>query len=176
MAVYSLDGKEPTIDKSAWIADSAQVIGHVELDANASVWFNAVIRGDNDPILIGENSNVQDGTVLHTDIGSPLKIGKNVTIGHIAMLHGCEIGDNSLIGIGATILNNARIGRNCIIGAHALIPEGKKIPDNSLVMGAPGKVVKEVSPELAQALTASAMHYVDNAKRYRNGLVKLKED
>lgn len=172
MAVYQLDDKSPIIHADAWVAGSAEIIGDVDLKSGANVWFNVVIRGDNENILIGENSNVQDGTVLHTDMGSPLKIGENVTIGHMAMLHGCEIGNNSLIGIGATVLNNARIGRNCIIGAHSLIPEGKEIPDNSLVMGAPGKVVKEVTPEMTQILTASAAHYVENARRYAKGLIK----
>ncbi len=173
MAIFSLGDRKPGMDSTVWVADSAQVIGGVHLMPNVSIWFNVVIRGDNEDILIGENSNVQDGSVLHSDMGSPLKVGKNVTIGHMAMLHGCEIGDNSLIGIGATILNNARIGRNCLIGAHALIPEGKVIPDNSLVMGAPGKIVKEVTAQMADVLTASAMHYVENARQYRDRLKKI---
>ena len=156
-----------------WIADSAQVIGNVALKDNASVWFGAILRGDNELITIGENSNVQDGTVMHTDMGFPLTLGKNVTIGHMAMLHGCTVGDNSLIGIGATVLNGAKIGNNCLIGAHALIPEGKEIPDNSLVMGAPGKVVKEVSDIQVQILEASAHHYVENWQRYAKGLKRL---
>jgi carbonic anhydrase/acetyltransferase-like protein (isoleucine patch superfamily) len=170
MAAYALDGEQPVAAGDCWIADTATVIGRVRLEANASVWFGAVVRGDNDPIVIGENSNVQDLSVLHTDTGSPLLIGRNVTIGHRAMLHGCTIGDGSLIGIGATVLNGARIGRNCLIGAHALIPEGKEIPDNSLVMGAPGKVVREISPQQAQVLEASALHYVENWRRYRRSL------
>ncbi|ACT58345.1 gamma carbonic anhydrase family protein [Hirschia baltica] len=173
MAIYKLDAKTPITEDGVWVADTAQVIGDVHLKANSNVWFNAVIRGDVESIVIGENSNIQDGSVLHADAGSPLNIGKNVTVGHMVMLHGCDIGENSLIGIGATILNNARIGKNCIIGAHALIPEGKVIPDNSLVMGAPGKVVKEVTPEMVQGLKASAAHYVENSQRFAKGLVKI---
>jgi len=169
---YSLGDATPTLPSPGnyWIAPNAQVIGNCILHHNASVWFNAVLRGDNDPITIGENSNIQDGAILHTDLGIPLTIGKNVTVGHLAMLHGCEIGDNSLIGIGAVVLNRAVIGKNCIIGAKALIPEGKVIPDNSLVMGAPGKVIREVGPEQAQFLTGSALHYVENWKRFHASL------
>jgi len=142
----------------------------VILKKNASVWFGATIRGDNDPITIGENSNVQDGSVLHTDTGYPLTIGANVTVGHKVMLHGCTIGDGSLIGIGSIVLNGAKIGKNCLIGANCLITEGKEIPDNSLVMGAPGKVVREISEDQAKTLAGGAMHYVENWKRYRAGL------
>lgn len=149
-----------------WIAPSAVVLGNVELKTNASVWFGAVVRGDNDPIIIGENSNVQDGSVLHTDVGQPLVIGTDVTIGHMVMLHGCTIGDGSLIGIGSTVLNGARIGKGCLIGAGALITEGKEIPDGSVVMGSPGRVVKQVSEMQAQVLKASAAHYVENWRRY----------
>lgn len=175
MAVYELDGAKLTTEGEGayWIADSAHVIGKVALKKNASVWFNVVIRGDNELIIIGENTNVQDGSVLHTDMGCPLTLGRNVTIGHMAMLHGCSVGDNTLIGIGATVLNNARIGRNCLIGAHALIPEGKEIPDNSLVMGAPGKVVRELGEAQILSLEASALHYVENWKRYASGLKRL---
>lgn len=173
MAIYALDGVKPVIENEGWIAESAQVMGKVLLKNNASVWFNAVIRGDNELITLGENTNVQDGSVLHTDMGYPLTLGANVTIGHMAMLHGCEVGENSLIGIGATILNGSKIGKNCLIGAHALIPEGKVIPDNSLVMGAPGKIVREVTQEQAQGLTLSALHYVENWKRYASGLQRL---
>ena len=127
-----------------WIAPDAQVMGAIILEENASIWFAAVLRGDNEPITIGENSNVQDGAVMHTDIGFPLTLGKNVTVGHQAMLHGCTVGDNSLVGIGATILNGAKIGKNCLIGAHALVGEGKEIPDNSMVLGMPGKIVREL--------------------------------
>ena len=154
----------------AWIAETATVIGKVRLEAGASVWFNAVLRGDNELILIGENSNVQDGAVLHTDPGAPLTLGKGVTVGHKAMLHGCTVGDYSLIGINAVVLNGAKIGRNCIIGANALVPEGKEIPDGSLVMGSPGKVVRQLTEQQQQAVAAGAAHYVDNAARYRREL------
>ena len=153
-----------------WIAESAMVIGSVVLMNNASVWFNAVIRGDNDVITIGENSNVQDGSVLHTDSGVPLVIGKNVTVGHKVMLHGCTIGDNSLIGINSVVLNGAKIGKYCLIGANSLIPEGKEIPDGSLVMGSPGKVVRDLTPEQRQGLEHSAMGYVNNFKRFKKEL------
>src|SRR5277367_5149521 len=154
MTAYRLGDREPTLPSEGeyWIAPNAVVAGHVILKRNASVWFGAVLRGDNEPITVGENSNVQDGSVLHTDLGSPLTIGANVTVGHMVMLHGCTIGDNSLIGIGSIILNGARIGKNCLIGAGALIPEGRDIPDNSMVLGSPGRVVREISPEQAQTI------------------------
>ncbi|MEO0982862.1 MAG: gamma carbonic anhydrase family protein [Pseudomonadota bacterium] len=172
MAIYDFGEISVTTPASGnyWVADNATVLGNVILEENASVWFNAVLRGDNDPITIGENSNVQDGSVLHTDIGCPLVIGRDVTVGHMAMLHGCTIGDETLIGIGSTILNRAKIGKNCIIGAHALIPEGKEIPDGSLVMGAPGKVVKQLSEPQIAMIRASAQVYVDNWKRFKTGL------
>jgi len=172
MPIYCLENVTPELPENDeyWIAPNAAVMGRVILKKNASIWWGCTVRGDNDPIVIGENSNVQDGSVLHTDLGSPLNIGANVTIGHLVMLHGCEIGDNSLIGIGAVVLNGARIGKNCLIGAKALIPEGKVIPDNSLVMGAPGKVVREVSPAQVERLTGSAAGYVRNWKRYAAGL------
>lgn len=172
MTVYSLGEVTPTLpaDGEYWIAPTASVMGNVILKKNASIWWGAVARGDNDPITIGENSNVQDGSVLHTDAGVPLTIGANVTIGHMVMLHGCTIGDGSLIGIGAIVLNGAKIGKNCLIGAGALITEGKEIPDNSMVMGAPGKVVREIGEQHALILQASAMHYVENWKRYRRDL------
>lgn len=154
----------------SWIAPNACVIGRVRLDAGASVWFGAVLRGDNELIHIGENSNVQDGTVMHTDMGYPLTVGKGVTIGHNAMLHGCVIDEYSLIGINAVILNGARIGKYCIIGANALIPEGRVIPDGSLVMGSPGKVVRELNDAQKKMLEASAAHYAHNAQRYRREL------
>ena len=150
---YDLEDKKPKNSGENWVAPNAVVIGDVTLEKNSSVWFNATLRGDIENILIGEGSNVQDGSVLHTDPGYPLKIGKNVTIGHLVMLHGCTIDDNSLIGIGAVVLNNAKIGKNCIIGSKALITENKEIPDNSLVMGSPGKVVRQVSPEEAKLIT-----------------------
>lgn len=169
MAVYNLGDIVPELpnDGEYWIAPNAAVIGRVILKKNASVWWGATLRGDNDPIIIGENSNVQDGSVLHTDTGSPLTLGSNVTVGHLVMLHGCTIGDNSLVGIGSIILNGAKIGKNCLIGANCLITEGKEIPDNSLVMGAPGKVVRELSEMQAQVMAAGAQHYVANWKRYR---------
>ncbi len=153
-----------------FVADNATVIGRVRLENNVSVWFNAVIRGDNDLITVGENSNIQDGSVLHTDPGIPLTIGKYVTVGHKAMLHGCTIGDCSLIGINAVILNGARIGRNCLVGANSLITENKEIPDGSLVVGAPARVVRTLSPRQQDALKESAEHYVENFKRYRKEL------
>ena len=162
--------KLKTDGEDFFIAPSATVIGDVQLAKDASVWFNATIRGDNEPIIVGEGSNVQDGSVLHTDPGYPLKIGKNVTVGHMVMLHGCTIGDNSLIGIGAVILNNAKIGKNCIIGAKALITENKEIPDNSLVIGSPGKVVREVTEEEKKAVFENTKHYQDNWKKYSKSI------
>jgi carbonic anhydrase/acetyltransferase-like protein (isoleucine patch superfamily) len=175
MTVYSLGAVSPTLPVMGeyWIAPTASVMGNVILKKNASIWWGSVVRGDNDPIEIGENSNVQDGSVLHTDSGAPLTIGANVTIGHMVMLHGCTIGDGSLIGIGAIVLNGARIGRNCLIGAGALITEGKEIPDNSMVMGAPGKVVREIGEQHAVILQASALHYVENWKRYVRDLTSV---
>lgn len=175
MALYSIDGIEPELPENGdyWIADSAEVMGRVKLEPGASVWFAAVIRGDNDLITIGEDSNVQDGAVIHTDPGVEVRIGKGVTIGHQAMLHGCTVGDYSLIGIGATVLNGVKIGKNCLIGAHAFIPEGREIPDNSMVLGAPGKVVKEISPEMVKVLEASAGSYVRNHRRFKQGLKKI---
>lgn len=169
--LYTLeDRRVELVGDEHFVAPNATVIGSVVLQDRASVWFNAVLRGDNEPIVVGEGSNVQDGTVCHTDEGVPLSIGAGVTIGHMVMLHGCSIGDNSLIGIGAVVLNNAKIGRNCIVGAKALIPEGKEIPDNSLVMGVPGRVVREVSEEEFEALRYSAEHYVENMRRYLGAL------
>ncbi|PZO04437.1 MAG: gamma carbonic anhydrase family protein [Alphaproteobacteria bacterium] len=168
MTIYTLGDKSPVLPAEGeyWIAPNATVVGHVILKPGASIWFGAVLRGDNDPITIGENSNIQDGSVLHTDAGEPLTIGRGVTVGHMAMLHGCEIGDNTLIGIGAVVLGRAKIGRNCLIGANALITEGKVIPDGSLVMGQPGKVVRALEPGQIAALEGSAEHYVQNWKRY----------
>ncbi|HQV41127.1 MAG: gamma carbonic anhydrase family protein [Moraxellaceae bacterium] len=168
--IYSLGERRLETRGDYYIADNATVIGSVVLGHNASIWFNAVVRADNDVITIGENSNIQDGSVLHTDHGMPLLIGRNVTVGHKVMLHGCTIGDGSLIGINAVILNGAIIGRGCVIGANALIPEGKVIPDGSLVMGSPGKVVKEVSEAQRAILEMSALHYVENFKRYKKEL------
>ena len=175
MTIYALGGISAELPGEGlyWIAPDAAVIGKVRLDRMASIWFGAVLRGDNELIHVGENSNVQDGCVLHTDMGSPLTIGRNCTIGHKVILHGCTIGDNSLIGMGTTILNNARIGRNCLIGANALITEGKVIPDNSLVLGAPGKVARELSPEAVEGLTKAADGYVRNWQRFARGLVAV---
>jgi carbonic anhydrase/acetyltransferase-like protein (isoleucine patch superfamily) len=168
--LLQLDDRRVRAEGDYFVADSARVIGSVLLKQGASVWFNAVLRGDNDLITVGENSNVQDGAVLHTDPGCPLVIGRNVTVGHKVMLHGCEIGDNSLIGINAVILNRAKIGRNCLIGANALITEGKEIPDNSMVLGAPGKVVRELTAQEIEGLARSAAGYVANARRFTTGL------
>ena len=167
---YRLGDLRAETHPQRWVAPNATLIGKVRLQAGANVWFNAVLRGDNELIDIGENSNVQDGTVMHTDMGSPLTIGKGVTIGHNAMLHGCTVDDFSLIGINAVILNGAKIGKHCIIGANALIPEGKEIPDGSLVMGSPGKVVRELTDAQKKLLEASAAHYVHNAQRYARDL------
>jgi carbonic anhydrase/acetyltransferase-like protein (isoleucine patch superfamily) len=168
---YALgDDRLTTAGDSYWIAPTAVVIGKVKLEKNASVWWGSVLRGDNDPITIGEGSNIQDGCVLHADPGFPLTLGKHVTVGHMAMLHGCVIGDNSLIGIGAVILNGAQVGANCLIGAKALIPEGKVIPANSLVMGAPGQIKRQVGDEHIAMMRYAADHYVGNWQRYRRDL------
>jgi carbonic anhydrase/acetyltransferase-like protein (isoleucine patch superfamily) len=175
VAVYNLGNVTPELpnDDEYWIAPTASVMGRVILKKNASVWWGATLRGDNDPIVLGEGSNIQDGSVCHTDSGSPLIIGDNVTVGHLVMLHGCTIGDNTLVGIGSIVLNGARIGKNCLIGANCLITEGKEIPDNSLVMGAPGKVIREVSAEQAMVIRGGAHHYVENWKRYRRELSQI---
>jgi carbonic anhydrase/acetyltransferase-like protein (isoleucine patch superfamily) len=165
--IHSLGERKVVTKGDFWVADNATVIGSVILEHNASIWFNTVVRGDNDLITIGEGSNVQDNSVLHTDEGVQLTVGRNVTIGHQVMLHGCSIGEGSLVGIKATVLNNARIGRHCLIGAHALITEGKEIPDRSLVVGAPGKVVRQLTDEEVQRLLWNAEHYVRNFQRYR---------
>lgn len=177
MTIYSLADKKPQLPDEGeyWVAPNAAVIGDVILRPGASVWFGAVVRGDNDPITIGDDSNIQDGSVLHADPGEPLTIGARVTVGHMAMLHGCTIGDDTLIGIGAVILGRAVIGRNCLIGANALITEGKVIPDGSLVMGQPGKVVRALEPGQIAALEASAEHYVQNWKRYAVSITAVSE-
>jgi carbonic anhydrase/acetyltransferase-like protein (isoleucine patch superfamily) len=174
MPIYSLDGVEPQLPASGdyWIAPDAVVLGKVRLDSNASVWFGAVLRGDNELIHIGEGSNIQDRCVLHTDMGFPLTVAAGCTIGHAAILHGCTIGKNSLIGMGATILNGATIGQNCLIGACALVPEGKNIPDNSLVIGAPGKVSRQLSGEEAARLALTAEGYQKNWRRFAAGLAE----
>ena len=173
MAIYQLDDQTPQIADSAWVADNAEVMGDVRLGENVSIWFNTTLRGDNDPITIGDGSNIQDGSVLHTDEGVPLTIGRNVTVGHMVMLHGCSIGDESLIGIGAIVLNGAKIGRNCLVGAGALVTEGKEFPDGSMILGSPAKVVRQLTPEQIEGLRYSAQHYIDNAKRYKQGLKKV---
>lgn len=172
MTIYALDGVSPKLADDAWVAPTADVMGNVELESQSSIWFGAVLRGDNDFIKIGAGSNIQDNSVLHTDPGQPLVIGQGVTVGHKVMLHGCTIGDNCLIGIGSTILNGAVIGNNCIIGAHALITEGKIIPDNSMVIGAPGKVVKTLSDAQIGMLKMNAQVYIHNAARFAKGLEK----
>jgi carbonic anhydrase/acetyltransferase-like protein (isoleucine patch superfamily) len=173
MALYELDGVAPQLGTGAWVADSAQVIGNVQLGENASIWFGAVLRGDNETMTIGRNSNVQDMSMLHSDPGSPLTVGENVTIGHQVMLHGCTIGDNSLIGIQAVVLNNAKIGRNSIVGAGSVVTEGKEFPDNSLIFGSPAKVMRTISDEDAARLRHGSEHYVQNAVRYAKGLKKI---
>lgn len=173
MALYELDGVAPVIDASAWVADSAQVMGQVELGVDVSVWFGAVVRGDTDTIRIGQGSNIQDGSVLHADAGKPLTIGENVTVGHKVMLHGCTIGDGSLIGIGAVVLNGAKIGKGCIVGAGALVTEGREFADGSMVLGSPAKAVRSLSPEQQLGLLRSAQHYVENAARFRTGLKRI---
>lgn len=172
--IFQLDDRTVELHDTSWVAPGASLIGHVRLEARASVWFGAVLRGDNELILIGEDSNVQDCSVLHTDMGSPLTLGKGVTIGHKVMLHGCSIGDFSLVGINSVILNGARIGKHCLIGANTLITEGKEIPDGSVVMGSPGKVVRTLDEGQKRLLEVSAAHYVQNAARYARGLKKQK--
>ncbi|MEQ6436812.1 gamma carbonic anhydrase family protein [Comamonas sp. w2-DMI] len=173
MAIYELDGVAPKIAESAWVADSAEVMGRVTLGEDASVWFGTVVRGDTESITIGAGSNIQDASVLHADFGKPLVVGCNVTVGHQVMLHGCTIGDESLIGIGAVVLNGARIGRNCLVGAGALVTEGKEFPDGSMIIGSPAKAVRQLSPEQIEGLRQSARHYIDNARRFKSGLRKL---
>ena len=173
MSLYQLDNITPEVHASAYVADSAQVMGAVTLAADSSVWFQTVLRGDTERITVGADSNVQDGSVLHTDVGYPLVIGERVTIGHGVMLHGCTIGDESLIGIGAVVLNGARIGKHCLVGAGSLVTEGKEFPDGSMILGSPAKVVRQLTPEQIEGLRRSAQHYMDNARRYRNGLQPL---
>ena len=173
MPVYRLGNAEPQIHPTAWVADNAVLIGRVVLGPGASVWYGAVLRGDNEPITIGANSNVQEGTVMHTDPGCPLTVGEGVTIGHQAMLHGCTVGDGALIGIQAVVLNRAVIGARCLVGAGALVTEGKEFPDNSLIIGAPAKVVRTLDDDTAAKLAQSAEHYVENAHRFARGLKKI---
>lgn len=173
MPIYSLDGVRPDIADNAYVAPSAQIIGNVKMADHSSVWFGAVIRGDNDLIEIGARTNIQDNSVLHTDPGIPLIIGDGVIVGHQVMLHGCKIGENTLIGIGATILNGAEIGKNCIIGAHSLITEGKVIPDGSMVVGSPGRIIKSLTEQHFQMLRINSEVYVANAKRFNQNLKKI---
>lgn len=170
---YTLEGVSVSTDGDAfYIAPTAVVIGKVRLDRNASVWWNAVIRGDNEPITVGENSNIQDGCILHTDVGMPCTVGKNTTIGHMAVLHGCTIGDNSMVGIGAIVLNGVTVGNNCIIGSNALIPDGKTIPDNSVVMGSPGKIVRQTTAADVANIRETVTFYVDNQDRFKHALTR----
>jgi carbonic anhydrase/acetyltransferase-like protein (isoleucine patch superfamily) len=170
--LYDLGDRRPSVHPSCFVADSAQVIGSIVLEEDASVWFNVVLRGDNDLVTIGRESNVQDGSIIHTDAGLQVRLGRGVTVGHRVMLHGCDVGDYSLVGIGAIVLNRAKIGKHCLIGAGALITEGKEIPDRSLVLGSPGRVVRKVSDNEVLVLEGSAAHYVQNARRYKQELVQ----
>lgn len=173
MAIYEVDGLCPTVADSAWVADSAQLMGDVVLGEQASLWFGVVARGDTAPIRIGARTNIQDLSVLHADVGLPLTIGTGVTVGHKAMLHGCTVGDDSLIGIGAVVLNGAKIGKGCLVGAGALVTEGKEFPDGSMIIGSPAKVVRSLTPEQLQGLRQSADHYVANAQRFKAMLHKI---
>ena len=173
MAIYQLEDDVPNVHPTAWVAESAEVVGRVTLGENASVWYGAVLRADNDRIVVGRGSNVQDGSVLHADRGVPLAIGEGVTVGHQVMLHGCTIGDGSLVGIQSVILNGARIGRNSIVGAGALVTEGKEFPDGVLIVGSPAKVVRELTPEQIARLQLSALHYVEQQRRHRTLLKRI---
>lgn len=173
MAIYQLDDLSPAIHDSAWVADSAAVMGNVTLSEDSSVWFGVVIRGDTETITVGKGTNIQDNSVLHADHGMPLVIGENVTVGHQVMLHGCTIGDGSLIGIQAVVLNGAKIGKNCLVGAGSLVTEGKEFPDGWMIMGSPAKAVRQLTDAQIQGLKMSAQHYIDNARRYKAGLKKL---
>lgn len=173
MTLYALGDKTPDLHADSWVAPDANVIGNVVLEEAASVWFGSTLRGDNEEIRIGKGSNVQENCVMHTDPGFPLSIGPNCTIGHKVMLHGCTIGENSLIGMGATVLNGAKIGNNCLIGAGALITEGKVIPDGSLVMGSPGKVVRDLDVSAQHGLTRAALHYQENMRLFRDQMKEV---
>ena len=165
--IYDFEGHTPKIDSGSWAAPNAVIIGRVELKKNSNIWFNTTLRGDLEPIIIGENSNIQDGSVIHTDPGCPTIIGNGVTVGHMVMLHGCVIEDDCLIGIGSTILNKAKIGKNSIIGANALVTENKIIPERSLVLGSPGKIIRQVTDEEIKSIKENAEHYVANYKKYK---------
>jgi carbonic anhydrase/acetyltransferase-like protein (isoleucine patch superfamily) len=173
MSIYALDGCKPRIGESSWIAHNATIIGDVHVGRESSIWYNVVIRGDNAPIVIGDETNIQDGSILHNDEGVPLTIGSKVTVGHMAMLHGCTIGNGCLIGINAVVLNNAVVGEDSLIGANALIPEGKAIPPRSLVVGSPGRVLRTLTDDEVVRLRANAQHYIDNARRFEAGLVRI---
>ena len=171
--IYTLGEKKlVTSNDDFWIAPNAAVIGSVTLKANASVWFGTTLRGDNDPIIIGENSNIQDGSVCHTDDGMPITVGDDVTVGHMVILHSCTVGNISLIGMGSTVLNKAKIGNNCLVGANTLITEGKEFPDNSMIMGSPGKVIRELTEMEIKLINLSALHYVENMKRFKKSLIQ----
>ena len=165
--IYNFNNISPKLDKDSWYAPNSVLIGDVTLKKDANIWFNATLRGDLEPIIIGEGSNIQDGSVIHTDPGCPTIVGKGVTVGHMVMLHGCEISDDCIIGIGSTILNKAKIGKNCIIGANSLVTENKVIPDRSLVLGSPGKVVRQVTDEEIEHIKENARDYVENIKKYK---------
>jgi carbonic anhydrase/acetyltransferase-like protein (isoleucine patch superfamily) len=173
MAIYEVDGVSPQIAESAWVADSAEVMGDVVLGEDVGIWFGVVVRGDTSPIRIGARTNIQDLSVLHSDVGLPLTIGCGVTVGHKAMLHGCTVGDDSLIGIGAIVLNGAKIGNGCLVAAGSLVTEGKEFPDGSMIMGSPARVVRQLDPAQQQGLCLSADHYVANARRFKVNLHKL---
>lgn len=173
MAIYELDGLSPVLADSCWVADSAQVMGQVELGEDSSVWFGSVLRGDSERIRVGKRTNVQDGSVLHADPGVPLALGDDVTVGHKVMLHGCTVGDGSLIGIGAVVLNGAKIGKGCLVGAGSLVTEGKEFPDGSMILGSPARAVRQLTPEQSADLLRIAGHYVENAARFRSGLKKI---
>ena len=173
MAVYQLEDQTPRIAETAWVADSAQVIGNVELAEGANVWFGAIVRGDNETVRIGRNCNLQDASVVHSDPGSPIRLGDNVSVGHQVMLHGCTVGDGSLIGIQAVVLNGATIGRNCLVGAGSLVTEGKSFPDGSMILGRPARVVRPLTEQEIEGLARVALHYVDNARRFRAGLKRI---
>ena len=173
MGIYTLHDRVPVLGEESWIAEDASVIGSVILGRKVNIWFRAVLRGDHDPITVGDESNIQDGAILHTDDGIPLTIGTQVSIGHMAMLHGCTVGEGSLIGINAVILNRAVIGKQCLIGANTLIPEGKVIPERSLVVGTPGRIIRELSEAEVADFRRNALAYVNNAQRYREGLHRI---
>lgn len=173
MAIYELDKLSPRIAATAWVADSAQVMGDVVLGEDVSVWFGTVVRGDSETITIGKGSNIQDASVLHADPGKPLIIGERVSVGHQVMLHGCTVGDETLIGIGAIVLNGAVIGKNCLVGAGSLVTEGKVFPDGCMILGSPAKAVRQLSPEQMEGLKSTVQHYIDNAVRFKAGLKKI---